>query len=135
MRVWEGQSRGQLKRTITGNGSFRSLGWSRDGRTIIGVEGKATEPANPGAVRLWEEANGTLIQTMEGSAQVACLSPDANEVVGIEGNDTIVFWDARTGKVKRRLKASAMNEVVFSPDGSILVGVSNDGSTKLWRLR
>ena len=106
------------------------LAFLPDGKTLLAVERKAGKIAF-----IREIATGKALRTFGGhhdDVRNAALSPDARRLVtaGYDRRvkkDTIIVWDAATGKELRRWEERG-DAVAFSPDGKTLA-TSDQGLT------
>lgn len=67
-----------------------------------------------------------------GGPNCFCFSPDGRHVAG--GGDAVTLWDARTGKIVRRIdpRVRGAMSLAFSPDGRTLAVGTADGWLGLW---
>lgn len=101
---------------------------------------------------LWDAASGAPLGRLQNAARVgpfglfgsesshtvAAFSLDGQWIVtAAAALDNIGIWDARTGKMKRRLQGHTheVNAAVFSPDGTRVLTASADHTARLWDAR
>jgi WD40 repeat protein len=77
--------------------------------------------------------DGRLLQTLTAPAQHAALAADGAVAATSTAND-VGLWDVGNGRLLHRLRGhrSVVNDVEFSPDGSLLVTASNDHDARIW---
>ncbi|GEM_PF-4251709 len=71
------------------------------------------------------------------------FNPDGSLIVGStttrgwesSAGDNVTIWSAKTGQLLNILKAHGATELIFSPDGRILYGNSNDGVIFRWGVQ
>jgi len=94
------------------------------------------------AIRTWDVATGSAVQTAELSLMSAAagafgntfaLSPDGKQLAGLvrdlsgSNQSRVMFWDVETGRVARTddapadFKSQGMTALAFAPDGHLLV--------------
>ena len=83
----------------------------------------------------------TLVIDAEGPISAMAVSPDGKTIVsgtarGKPNGESIVFWDAVTGKKRYQVDAHArsVSQVTFSFDGRLLATASFDNTVKVWDL-
>jgi WD40 repeat protein len=133
VKLWNSES-GELLATLDGE----QAQVSRDGKQIVTTkDGKAL---------LWDVATKTLVRELEGQTlhlAGAAFSPDGLRVAGGGGLDTDPppssnpcgrIWDTATGKIVAYLEGhtGAINCVVYSQDGNLIVTTSSDRTARLW---
>ena len=99
--------------------------------------------AYDGTVRLWDLANGSLMQKWrvfkEGHMSNLCLaiSPDGTLLATAGNNAMAWLWRIADGellRVARTEKAHSTWTIVFSPSGRIFATGGFDGKVRLWRV-
>ncbi len=118
-----------------------SLGLSPDGRWLAysdQEEGVAVVDARTGR-EVSRARTGAYFQSpavREDLRDALAFSPDGKVVAwsGVESTSDIFLIEARTGRVRRRLKGDSrpVQHLTFSPDGTRLLSAGPDGSALLW---
>ena len=141
IRLWDVAS-GQLQATLEGHTSaVNSVLFLPDGLTLA-------SGSYDGTIRLWDVASGQPKATLEGHTSAVnsvLFSPDGLTLASgngdtpwifsaASGDGTIRLWDAASGQLKATLEGhtSAVNSVLFSPDGLTLASRSEDDPIRLW---
>ncbi len=90
-------------------------------------------------VKLWQVADGTLLETLEegiGAVRSGmAFSPDRKLLaIGSAGTDTLRLWSVSGGTLLHRLKEpdGSIVSVAFSPDGGLLAVGTGDGLVHIW---
>jgi mono/diheme cytochrome c family protein/DNA-binding beta-propeller fold protein YncE len=130
----------QLYRVFGPHDAFYSVGFSRDGKSVVMTTGA-------GPVRVYDAANGELRGTGKageagnssdrpGTGFSSAFSPDGKHLVTGHQDGTVVVWDAATVRALYAFQAHGRHEKVwglrFSPDGKRLVSTSVGGSVRFW---
>lgn len=107
-----------------------ALALSPDGSRLV-------SGGSDGVIRVWQAADGKLLQTMPASDVVYALkiSPDGNTLVSGDSNKDIKIWQMETGKLVRTLQGHDQEVVslAFTPDGKTLASGSYE-TVKLWDM-
>jgi WD40 repeat protein len=90
-----------------------------------------------GEARLWNVADGKLLQTFRGhrdSIYAVALSPDGKTLATGSYDQQIKLWNTETGAEIRTLVGhnGAIHALAFSPQGKLLASASGDRTAKLW---
>jgi WD40 repeat protein len=140
-------SSGILSRTIVpvgcapgnpgGSVEFWGLEFNQDGSRVLTGDGR---PCCGGGILQWtESANYTppeVLKTGNVVVRDMALSPDGSEIaLALVGLSDFWLLDASTGNVKTVLTDHVfrVNDVEYSPDGSLLASASNDTGIGIWR--
>ncbi|MCZ6530818.1 MAG: WD40 repeat domain-containing protein [Chloroflexi bacterium] len=137
---------GILSRTIVplgcapGNGGsveFWGLEFNQDGSRILTGDGRPC--CGGGILQWWESREYTPPEVLKTGIVVVrdmALSPDGSEIaVALVGLSDFWLLDAINGEVKAVLSDHVfrVNDVEYSPDGSLLASASNDTGVGIWR--
>ena len=134
LSLWD-VTTGEKKRTIAGYmGQVKSVAFGPDGKTLASGSLR-------GEIHLWDTNTGEKKQQLfRGSRTISSVdpgslsfSPDGKTLASGNGEE-IDLWDATTGDLKKTLTGHdrAVSSISFSPDGSLLVSGSRDGTVRLW---
>jgi RNA polymerase sigma factor (sigma-70 family) len=139
-------------RFLKGPYKFRSLSFSRDGRSLATVtmdaDAALDDIREKNAVRLWDVQTGSVKRTLAEDQikdRYYCtyagvgLSPDGNTVAVPAGGkfdgehrfSGLVLWDAETGKIRHKLKHDLeVRALGFSPDGKLVASGTGVGGAE-----
>lgn len=129
IKLWDTES-GKVLRSLTGHkaGVWRAA-YAPNGKTLAGIADKR--------VFLWNPASGEKIRVLEGHTDTirgVAFSPDGKVLATGGDDETVRFWDAATGELKRTFKIERRGKlpegawsVAFSPDGKVVAVGSGDG--------
>lgn len=130
-------SSGKLVRTLEGhNGAIFDLAFNPDGSILASASADAT-------IKLWHVESGTRLDTLGQPLKeqyVVRFSPDGRHVVGGGLDNRIRVWrvvvkdEPRINPLvyARIAHEGAIIQLGFTPDGSKLVSIADDQTTKLW---
>ena len=80
-----------------------------------------------------------LIRTIEHEHEVSLVtwSPDGAVLASKSGDNTVMVWEARTGRLLHTLEGqgNSLPWLAYSPDWAVLAGRSRDETLKLWEAR
>jgi RNA polymerase sigma factor (sigma-70 family) len=121
----DGKSGTELRRMARHEYGVSDLCRSPDGKTLASVG-----DGQDHAVHLWQVDTGRKLSPAPDAHQgrVGCVafSPDGQTLVSSGWDATVRFWDAATGKERRRLEGAG-GPMVLSADGKTLVVVADGG--------
>ncbi len=116
VRLWDIQTRKNIKTLKGHTEGISSIAYSLDGKTI------ATGSADR-TVRLWSARTGQNIKTLEGHNYVinsVKYSPDSDTLVSTSRDGTVRFWDVLTGRPLKTLTGYSY-PITYSPGGDTLL--------------
>jgi WD40 repeat protein len=140
--VWDASTGLIVRQPIPVAGEVSSLTLDRDGAHLLAMVSGDRRGAY---VQVWDVATGRMLGSQASPGDLSTLSPDGRFVASDApslmrtlddyGRRAILVWEAATGtpigKVMRHRQA--VDQIVFSPDGSTLVTSSLDTTARLWR--
>ena len=120
-----------------GSVDFWGLEFNTDGSRVLTGDGR---PCCGGGILQWTETGDytppEVLRTGNVVVRDMALSPDGSEIaLALVGLSDFWLLDAATGDLKTVLANHVfrVNDVVYSPDGSLLASASNDTGIGLWR--
>jgi WD40 repeat protein/serine/threonine protein kinase len=128
-RVWSASSGAELSVLEGHTNLVRDVVFSPDGTMIATASWDKT-------ARIWgASTRGPLVICRDPDREVEsfCFSPDATRIVTVAGNVARI-WDIATGVQLAALvgHAARIGMADFSPDGSQVLTVSDDGTAAIW---
>lgn len=139
IQVWDVQSRQRVWSFDGHQDWIRSLAFSPDGSTLASGSADTT-------IKLWDTRNGTLLRSLEGHTDMVnqvCFSPDGTLLASTSRDGSVRLWDTSRGTVFHTLPFFEPTTdtgngatfwttgLAFSPDGTLLVAGSTDGSVRV----
>jgi len=88
-------------------------------------------------VKLWEVANGTQLQTLQGhkkSVWQAAFSPDGQRLASASWDGMVKLWEAASGQeiISLQGQPGGVLYVAFSPNGQRLASAHQDRTVNIW---
>src|SRR5215813_7996507 len=132
----------ELEIQLGHSGRINAAAFSKDGRLLV------SGGDDPIAI-VWDVTTGRVLRRLIGNVnpvRAVAFSPDGRFILTgtghadehydarIKKEKTLRLWDVSTGKDVNRFisAATAMSSVQFSPDGRLVLTVSEDGAAMLW---
>jgi WD40 repeat protein len=129
VKVWDvntGQERWKMIPPI-GSPHALILAYSADGRKLAG--------AAPGAIRIWNAANGKELHSFAGPAHIVpglAFHPDGRQLATASCDGLVTLRDIDSGKEIHTLPGHTGLCVAYSPDGRRLAAGGADNTVLLW---
>ncbi|MCP4257807.1 MAG: WD40 repeat domain-containing protein, partial [Planctomycetes bacterium] len=131
VRIWDAVT-GELRQELRGHSmSVRRIAFSPDSTRIV-------SGSSDGTARIWDIKNGEELHRLEHQSEdriwgVAWSGDGIHIASGSLENHHIDIWEAEGSHLKRLVGHSdGVYDVVFSPDGSLLLSVSTDFTSRIW---
>lgn len=138
VKLWDRKT-GKNTLTISGDTAeaFTVL-FSPDSKTFASLHNPHSRSSHD--VKLWDARTGRLratLRTLHNAVVCsATFSPDGKTLASANGSDTVILWEAATGRERTKLtgQGSSARAVAFSPDGRTLASGGDDNTLRLWEL-
>jgi WD40 repeat protein len=137
VRLWDISKVGQREELITIRGH-------RGAVTTVTFHPNASIIASSSldkSIAVWEIGSNRLLNRFDDQADyvsAVAFSPDGRRIASVNKTATARVWDLETGKLKSFGDDAAddkLRHVVFSRNGSFLVGGSEEGKIKVWNAQ
>ncbi len=123
---------GETQRTFDTSGWVEALAWSRNNSLLATAGG--------GWAEVWNTSHGQRIFQKSGEnvhswgIQRVALSPDGRVLA--TGAGEVILWDINSGEEIGFLigLSEGITEISFSPEGSYLAALSDDGVVTIWKI-
>ena len=137
-----------------GTGGFTSAAFLPDGSRVI-LGRRVSQPPRPvgqpdieldfgAALVVFDPITGESVTPFDAPDPAArdrlvrtlTVSPTGAQVAVVEWDNTLTVYETATGAIRRRLRGhrGMVDQVAFTPDGSRLVSVSEDGTGLVWDM-
>jgi WD40 repeat protein len=104
-----------------------SIGFTSDGDGLVWT--------GTGKTELWDRDFRNRLTVFQGASYPAAMSP-TSQILATVGTQTVTLWEVASGRPLTRLNGhgSHINSAMFSPDGTMIVTASADGTARTWRV-
>ncbi|WP_446384533.1 WD40 repeat domain-containing protein [Coleofasciculus chthonoplastes] len=104
-----------------------SLAFSADGNTLV-------SSSRDGKIKLWDWRTRDRPRTLKSYANQVAMNPDGLTLASTNWQGQIQLWNLATHQVEHTLEGYyyAVNSLLFSRYGRILISGGNDGGIKFW---
>jgi len=133
LRIWNARTQKSVTRLSLGHGRVLSVGFSRNGRRVLG--------AGDGGAAVWSMSGGggSPLATFDRAGPLAAaLSPDGRLAATADNDGFVRLWHSDTGRLQKRLRPPGARmpvpDVAFNADGSRLIAATGSRVT-VWNLR
>jgi WD40 repeat protein len=139
VRLWDVNTKKELRRLTGQTGVLHALAFSPDGRTLAGS-------SDDRRIILWEVATGNQRGSMTGHTSpvlALAFSPDGRTFASGSGeffnseDSSVRLWDLASGNQRRRLVGhqGGVTSVCYTPDSQRLFSSSRDTTLLVWDVR
>jgi WD40 repeat protein len=148
VQLWDVEGRPRLVRALQGLRSINkqpeavtTTAFSPDGHLVAAGDVNHTPGYTPyrfGSVAVWDKSGRRLWTTTDrGWISTVVFSPDGRSIAAVREDGTVLLYEARTGRLERRLHTEGatgltFETAVFALDGRTLVTGSWAGIVQLW---
>ena len=142
VKLWDAVSGKQTKRILTEQGSISSLVFSPDGKRLVtaGIEEEEVKFWNLDRTYFLSGEADYSVSTGQGGIVSVIFNPINSKQLGTIGDDGIYkLWDVseevnQTEKEIRRIETDIQDvkSAVFTPNGEVLITLSDDGEVQSW---
>ncbi|HEV7682045.1 MAG TPA: caspase family protein [Pyrinomonadaceae bacterium] len=139
IKLWEVATWREIRSVSASKDSINSISFSRDNRSLASASGSGSVAGLENGIKLWKVETGQQAGNFAGRTNRSygiTVSPDGRRLAYITTNTRttlINIWDLKLGQKIHVFEVSAwLFSIVFSPDGTRLLGGCRDGTAKLF---
>lgn len=126
---------------VGGLNRVNDIGWSSDGRQLLGVVTAKSARGNEGSeerIVVWDATSGKILQSATNATamDVIALAPDGRRFAEAGADKRVRIRDAATLAVQQEFRAhdAGITALAWHPTKSILASASEDLSIRVWDL-
>ncbi len=126
---------------VGGLNRVNDIGWSSDGRQLVGVVTAKSARGNEGSeerIVVWDATSGKILQsaTNASAMDVIALAPDGRRFAEAGADKRVRIRDAATLAVQQEFRAhdAGITALAWHPTKSLLASASEDLSIRVWDL-
>jgi WD40 repeat protein len=109
-----------------------------DGQPVVALfdpTGQHVATTSWNATQIWTFPGGREVARLEGGGRAAAFSPDGQSLALVSRNGWRVWHFDSGEQIAAGGEQSAINTVVFSPDGELVASSGGDGTARVWNVR
>lgn len=126
---------------VGGLNRVNDIGWSSDGRQLLGVVTAKSARGNEGSeerIVVWDATSGKILQSATNTTamDVIALAPDGRRFAEAGADKRVCIRDAATLAVQQEFRAhdAGITALAWHPTKSLLASASEDLSIRVWDL-
>ncbi len=136
--LWDAKT-GRRKATFVSSEKLSfSLRFTPDGSALVGYAKALYEDKGDNRIWIWDTQTGQqkfILKEHKGQIKRTLFAPDGKTLVSGSADNTMCFWDVKTGELIMTLEDYDPNSpIAFSPDGQTFASGGENAKILLWDL-